>query len=122
MLRFLEFESTDADASVVTWEAMASIRPADRPALAQELWMLMDRLPQWLGAAPSPLDEGGSWDVWIQAQWEGHPPITLEAQPGGSGWAVWTETPKGPWLALSVTLSAEGSIASELAGRVSAPD
>jgi hypothetical protein len=113
-LQFLEFESIGDDELHPTWEAMASVRPEHRASLEAELTALLSALSRWLGEPPRPLDDGGRWDLWLQAQWDGQTPVTLEPTPGGTGWAVWNTSPSGNWLTLTVTLAADASVTAEL--------
>lgn len=113
-LQFLEFENTGDDELHPTWEAMASVRPEHRDALKAELTGLLSALPRWLGEPPCPLDDGGRWDLWLQAQWDGQTPVTLDTTPGGAGWRVWDASLPDRWLTLTVTLAAEASTAEVL--------
>jgi hypothetical protein len=116
-LRFFEFELHPEGDTHTTWDAMVSVRPADRQALAAELQMLWSVLPRWLGSSPAPLDEGGDWDVWLQVQWDGGSPTTLSLPPPDGKWIAFDEPSQANWLTLTVTLSVVNELAPLLAER-----
>jgi hypothetical protein len=69
-LRFLDFEASDDGEGHLTLDAMASVRPEQRAALMGEV----ERVLAWARAefpeGPAPLDEGGDWDLDLQASTE----------------------------------------------------
>lgn len=103
MLRFLQFELLQEDSETSTYEAMASVRLADVPELEAEGKQLLAMLPQWLGSEASPLDLGGEWDVWVQANWEGQDPVTVDHL--STGWSTGSHVAEHTaWWTLTITL------------------
>ncbi|WP_374433628.1 hypothetical protein [Inhella sp.] len=76
-LQYLSISSSEDDDGHGSWEAMASVRPADAAAARAEL----DELLAWAEAhAPGPrgaLDEHGVWDAHLQELQEGPEWTTL---------------------------------------------
>ena len=83
-LHYLIFDASDDGADNGSWDAMASVRAADLPAVLAEV----QRVMAWAEAhRPGPrgaLDEGGAWDAEQQVQTDG-------------GWTTVTLTLTGPW-------------------------
>ena len=104
MLRFLQFDLQQDDAESSTWEAMASVQVPHVAALETEAKWLLEQLPRWLGSEPVPLDEGGEWDVWVQTQWDGEPPQSIDHRSP----AQWGSTPptleSGTWWSVTLTV------------------
>jgi hypothetical protein len=69
-LMYLDFETSDDGEGHLTLDAMASVRAEQRAALLAEV----ERVLAWARAefpdGPSPLDEGGAWDLDLQASTE----------------------------------------------------
>jgi hypothetical protein len=91
-LRFLDFERSDDGEGHLTLDAMASVRADQRPALLAEVEQVLAWARAEFPDGPVPLDEGGSWDVDLQASTERstrerlrHDPVTghLRAEPAG---------------------------------------
>lgn len=76
-LQYLSFSSSEDDTGQGSWEAMASVRPADAAAARAEL----DQLLAWAERhAPGPrgaLDEHGAWDAHLHEQQDGPDWVTL---------------------------------------------
>ena len=83
-LRYLTFDASDDGQGTGTWEAMASVRAADRAAVLAEVQAVLDAAERQSPGPRGPLDEGGVWDSWTQVQVEGD-------------WTVVTLTLTGPW-------------------------
>ena len=83
-LHYLIFDASDDGADTGSWEAMASVRAADLPAVLAEVQQVM----AWAEThSPGPrgvLDEGGAWDADTQ----------IDAQ---GDWTTVTLTFTGPW-------------------------
>ena len=76
-LRYLDFDHSEDDADMGTWDAMASVTPEHLPALLAEL--LHGQRPGRAARAGrrQPLDEGGDWDYDLQTLHEGAAPHQL---------------------------------------------
>jgi hypothetical protein len=83
-LNYLIFDASDDGADTGSWDAMASVRAADLPAVLAEVQLVM----AWAEAHPpgprGALDEGGAWDADTQ----------IDAD---SDWTTVTFTLTGPW-------------------------
>jgi hypothetical protein len=76
-LDYLTFDASDDGEGTGTWDAMASVRAADVPAVLA--WAT-----QHSPGPRGPLDEGGAWDADQQVQADGE-------------WTTVTLTITGPW-------------------------
>jgi len=86
-LQYLSFSSSEDDSGQGSWEAMASVRPADPVATRAARAELAEVLAWAEAHAPGPrgaLDEGGSWDAHLQELAD------------GPGWTTLTLTLVGP--------------------------
>ena len=84
LLHYLIFDASDDGAGTGTWEAMASVRAAEVPAVLAEAQQVIDEAEIHSPGPRAPLDEGGAWDALLQVQPEGD-------------WTVLTLTLTGPW-------------------------
>jgi len=82
--QFLLFDPTDNTDGTGTWDAMASVRAAQLPAVLAEVSSVLDWAEAHAPGPRGPLDEGGVWDADEQAQAEGE-------------WTTVTLTLTGPW-------------------------
>ena len=83
-LQFLLFDPTDNTDGTGTWDAMASVRAAQLPAVMAEVRSVLDWAEAHAPGPRAPLDEGGAWDADEQVQAEGE-------------WTTVTLTLTGPW-------------------------
>lgn len=83
-LQYLIFDASDDGEGSGSWEAMASVRAPQLPAVLAEVQTVLD----WIGAnSPGPrgpLDERGVWDADQHTQTDGE-------------WVTVTFTIVGPW-------------------------
>lgn len=70
-LSYLDFERTEDTDGAVTLDAMASVPPADVPAVLTEIDAVLGWLRSRFGDRQGPLDEGGAWDADVQQQPDG---------------------------------------------------
>lgn len=83
--RYLAFTASDDGEDRGSWEAMASVRMAERePARAEALQLLAEAERRAPGPR-GPEEEGGLWDAELQEQQE------------DGGWITITLTLTGPW-------------------------
>ena len=66
-LRYLDFDYSEDDAGCGTWDAMASVWPAQRDALQAEVAQVLDWAHSEFPERHGPLDEGGEWDHDVQS-------------------------------------------------------
>lgn len=84
-LNYLIFDASDDGEGTGTWEAMASVRPADLAAVLAEASALLAVAERCAPGPRGPLDEGGSWDA------------SLDQHPDGADRTRVTLTLTGPW-------------------------
>jgi hypothetical protein len=84
-LHYLIFDASDDGEGVGTWDAMASVRATELPAVMAEVRTVLDAAERDSSGPRGPLDEGGAWDADQQVQ----------ADDGG--WITVTLTVTGPW-------------------------
>ena len=61
-LHYLDFDDSEDDAGGGTWDAMASVWPAQVQALQAEVAQVLDWARSEFPDSHGPLDEGGEWD------------------------------------------------------------
>jgi len=83
-LRYLIFDASDDGEGTGTWDAMASVRAADVPALLAEVQTVLATAERQAPGPRGPLDEGGTWDADVQQHTDGD-------------WTTVTLTVTGPW-------------------------
>jgi hypothetical protein len=83
-LQFLIFDASDNGDDTGTWEAMASVRSADLPAVKAEVRAVLEAAERDSPGPRAALDDGGSWDADQQEQIDGE-------------WITLTLTLTGPW-------------------------
>lgn len=69
-LACLHFDASEADDGTVAFDAMASVAAAHWPALRAELAQVLAWCQRQFPGGRGPLDEGGTWDVDLQAHEE----------------------------------------------------
>lgn len=83
-LHYLIFDASDDGEGTGTWEAMASVRAADLPAVLAEAQAVLATAERLAPGPRGPLDEGGVWDADLQQQCD-------------DDWTRVTLTITGPW-------------------------
>lgn len=66
LLRWLDFDTSHGDDGTTTFDALASVRPADRDALGAEITRVLDWAHRTFPGARGPVEEGGDWDFDLQ--------------------------------------------------------
>ena len=103
-LSYLDFESSDSGDDTQTLEAMATVAPARVGAVLAEVTDVLAWAQRHFPGGPQPLDEGGEWDLLLQAQVDDRPPVALHLATGqvvglpllpASGWVCVTLTLAG---------------------------
>ena len=61
-LHYLDFDYSEDDAGCGTWDAMASVRPAQLDALLSEVAQVLAWAHSEFSDQQGPLDDGGEWD------------------------------------------------------------
>jgi hypothetical protein len=83
-LHYLSFDTSDDGEGTGTWDAMASVRAAQVPAVMAEVRAVLAWAEARAPGPRGPLDEGGAWDADEQVQADGD-------------WTTVTLTLTGPW-------------------------
>ncbi len=83
-LQYLTFDTSDDGEGTGTWDAMASVRAAQLPAVLAEVRAVLHWAEAHAPGPRGPLDEGGAWDADEQVQADGD-------------WTTVTLTLTGPW-------------------------
>jgi hypothetical protein len=83
-LSYLIFDACDDGEGTGTWEAMASVRAADLPAVWAEAQAVLAVAERRAPGPRGPLDDGGAWDADVQ-------------QHTDDDWTTVTLTLTGPW-------------------------
>ena len=81
MLSYLIFDPNEDDQGNVNWDAMASVVAERVPALQAEVEQILHWACTGFAGSHGPLDEGGDWDVDLQAQDDDGQPLPLTWQP-----------------------------------------
>ena len=71
-LDWLDFDCSEDTDEAVTFDAMASVWPEQLPLVLAEVATVLNRARQHFGPE-RPMDEGGEWDVDLQAWCETQP-------------------------------------------------
>ncbi|WP_312307377.1 hypothetical protein, partial [Pulveribacter sp.] len=72
-LHFLDFDYSEAEDGVATWDAIASVPEARRQELAQEVHSILAWAWTEFGALHGPHEEGGLWQYDLQCERRGQP-------------------------------------------------
>lgn len=83
-LQYLIFDASDDGEGTGTWDAVASVRAADLPAVWAEVHAVLAWAQQHSPGPRGPLDDGGTWDADEHQQTDGN-------------WTTVTLTLTGPW-------------------------
>ena len=76
MLNYLIFDPTEDEHGHVNWDAMASVTAPRVPALQAEVEQVLRWACTGFAGRYGPLDEGGDWDVDLQAQDDDGQPLS----------------------------------------------
>ncbi len=123
---------------------MASVPPGRWPELCAQAQRLLTTLHRHLPTPPQPLDEGGLWDCWVQAQVDDQPSQRVdlarvqgsvdrdglegfEGLGGQEGWVNLVGLPSAAnlagarWVSLTLTLACAPELQATLAGWLEPP-
>ena len=89
-LHYLDFDYSEDDAGCGTWDAMASVWPAQLEALRAEVAQVLDWAHGEFPNRHGPLDDGGEWDHDLQnVQEAGRQTLTLTLSGTPAFGAAW---------------------------------
>ena len=79
---YLDFDYSEDELGCGTFEAMASTRPEQVPAVRQEVKQVLDWAHTAFPGMRAPLDDGGEWDFYLhgQQEWTATEEIHYDAQ------------------------------------------
>jgi hypothetical protein len=85
-LQFLEFDFSEDPDGGGSFDAMASVRPAQLAAVRAEIAGVLEWAETAFAGQRAPLDEGGEWDLDLQERVDGASPLwhVLTLSIGGS--------------------------------------
>lgn len=89
-LHYLDFDYGEDDAGCGTWDAMASVRPAQLAAVQAEIALVLDWAQGEFPGGHGALDEGGEWDHDVLSiEEDGRHTITLTINGTPAFGAAW---------------------------------
>lgn len=104
-LNYLDFDySEDADGTG-TFDAMASVSPAQISALYSEIAALLTWAHTHFPDACGPQEDGGEWQYDLQGVQETSTPLSLEYEPGASSIRTVAGTPLTPRTTVTLSIS-----------------
>ncbi|MCO5109504.1 MAG: hypothetical protein R3E55_01485 [Burkholderiaceae bacterium] len=118
-LRYLDFDHSEDDAGMGTWDAMASVTPEHLPALLAELEQVLSWAHQEFAGRRRPLDEGGDWDYDLQTLHEGAAPHQLRYDEASGRVTVEPGAPAQTRHTVTLTLCGTAAFAAALRARFS---
>lgn len=65
-LQYLDFDYSEDDEGTGTWDAMASVLPAQRDALLDEVAQVLAWAQQAFAGRQGPVEDGADWDYDLQ--------------------------------------------------------
>jgi hypothetical protein len=118
-LSFLTFDITDDADGACTLEAMASVRPEQQDAVLAEVAQVINWACKYFPGGPQSLDDGGDWDVLLQAQVGDGPPHNLLFEPPGDNTLCQVFAAATPpdcrWVCVTLTLGTSPAFAQAVA-------
>ncbi len=110
-LHFLDFDYSEDDAGVATWDAMASVSATRLAPLVAEIESILGWAHDLLGAEFGPQEEGGLWQYDLQCERQGQPLTELHFDPQRRCIALPREIGAEEYVTLSLSLSGEAAFA-----------
>ena len=106
-LSYLDFDYSEDDQGIGTWDAMASVTAQRLPALLAEITLVLHWAQQQFGPQRGPLDENGLWDYDLQSLAEGPAPALPLHYAEDSGQIILT-APPDPQARYTLTFTLSG--------------
>ena len=89
-LQYLDFDHSEDDAGCGTWDAMASVWPAQLDAVQAEVALVLDWAQREFPGDHGPLDDGGEWDYdLLTIEEEGRHTLTFTVSGTPAFGAAW---------------------------------
>ncbi|MBX9935965.1 MAG: hypothetical protein K2Y10_05175 [Burkholderiaceae bacterium] len=109
-LSYLDFDYSEDDQGISTWDAMASVTTQRLPALLAEIALVLNWAQQQFCGQRGLLDEDGLWDYDLQSQPEGGAPALHLHYDEDAGQITLAQPPE-PQARYTLTLTLSGSAA-----------
>lgn len=119
-LRYLTFDVSDSTDERVTLDAMASVGPAQQPALHAEVAQVLGWLHRHHGQHQGPAEDGGLWDADLQGSIERVSPLQLSFDPRSSQLLSHLHSQPGPGEVQRHSINLSLTLAPELANALRA--
>ena len=103
-LSYLDFDYSEDTDGTGTFDAMASVAPAQLPALQAEVRAVLDWAHTQFPNACGPAEEGGEWQYDLQGVQEVSTPMALEFDPADGSLHTTPGTPAPPRTTISLSL------------------
>ncbi len=117
-LHFLDFDYSEDEDGIATWDALASV-PAQRlPGLLDEIGGLLAWAHAAFGAHLAPHEDGGLWQYDLQFEHGGHAWVELRFDPATGRVPLPLEVAPQGRVTLSLSLSGAGPAAQAFTARL----
>lgn len=119
-LHFLDFDYSEDEGGIATWDAMASATAPRLPALLDEVASIL----AWAQAAfgePAPHEEGGLWQYDLQCERDGQSLAGLAFDMQAARVALPAGLRPGERVTVNLSLSAQGALAEAFADHLGQP-
>ena len=110
-LHFLDFDYSEDDTGVATWDAMASVAATRLMPLVAEIESILGWAHELLGAEFGPQEEGGLWQYDLQCERQSRPLMELHFDPQRRCIALPQDIGTEEYVTLSLSLSGEAAFA-----------
>ncbi|MDD2610470.1 MAG: hypothetical protein PHX60_12445 [Giesbergeria sp.] len=109
-LSYLDFDYSEDDQGISTWDAMASVTAQRLPALLAEITLVLNWAQQQFGPQRGPLEEDSLWDYDLQSLAEGSAPA-LPLHYAQDSSQIILSAPPDPQARYTLTLTLSGHAA-----------
>lgn len=116
-LRYLTFDYSEDDHGHGTFDAMASVTPHQAAVVQAEMAAVLTWAACDFAGVRAPLDDGGDWDVEVQAVQEVATPLALDYDVTSCRWHTQPGTPGVPRLTYTLTITGTAAFCDALRER-----
>lgn len=113
-LRYLDFDFSEDAEGTGSFDAMASVVPAQVPALEAEISAVLAWAHRHWPDACGPAEDGGAWQYDLQGAQEVRTPLVLEFDAASSQLRTVVGNPAPPRTAITLTISGRADFCSAL--------
>ena len=114
-LNYLDFDYSEDEEGTGSWDALASVSSDRLPALIEEVQQLLRWAQRAFAGQRGPLEDGGDWDLELQAQTDDGQLLSLHYNEETGCLQIFAQP--GQRTALSLTLSASAAFSQALRER-----